>query len=91
MRVLIDIKHPNDLWVLLEFVRSLPEVHITLPADDKQISQRFEEITSGKISGDKQLSRKEALSIINKGCEMSSFGDPLEFQRQQRQDRNLMR
>lgn len=35
------------------------------------------------------VSLEEAIKIIRKGCDMSSFGDGLTFQRNSRQDREL--
>ena len=38
---------------------------------------------------EQKLTREEALAIIKKGADMSSFGDPVEWQREVRKDRRI--
>ncbi|MCG8330303.1 MAG: hypothetical protein MI974_21575 [Chitinophagales bacterium] len=83
MKILLDIKHPNDLWALMEFIRSLPEIKVTLP-DESTI----DDIQSSKINPN-NLSKDKALEVIQHGSEMLSFEDPVEYQRKQRKDRKL--
>lgn len=33
MKLLIDVKHPNDLWLLMEYLRSFKDVTVMMPTD----------------------------------------------------------
>ena len=79
MLIVLDLENPKKLSLLLEFLKDLKYVRSI------QVLER------GNVNDEANptLSREEALKIVMAGCEMTSFGDPVEFQREQRNDRNL--
>ena len=79
MRIVLELENSSRLHFLLEFLKDLKYVKTIkiLETDSKEESELS------------NLSQKDALDIILAGCEMTSFGNPLEFQNQQRSDRQL--
>ena len=83
MKLILDIKQTSDLKVLVPLLERL----------GISFSQDWNQANSGDnrliFNQEKPLSREEARQIIEEGCEFKSFGDPVEFQRKQRNDRPL--
>ena len=79
MQLLLELENSSKLYLLLEFLKDLKYVKAV----------NILEKEHSEIPARPSLSKEEALKIVMAGCEMNSFGDPVEFQRQQRSDRNL--
>lgn len=72
-RLLVDLSDDRDLQVLLPLLNRL---HIP-----------YRRMETGLGASDAE--REEALRIVRQGCDMTTFGDALAYQRRVREDRVL--
>lgn len=73
-RLILEIPNQSDLNMLLPLLRRLG-IHITKT-----------EVETPKPS---ESETEKALRIIRQGCDMSTFGDALQYQMEARKDRSL--
>jgi hypothetical protein len=83
MQIVLDIKNPNEVTLVLQYIQSLPSVKIVGP---DALSER---LVRKKTRRHTAKSLKALQEIIAKGGDASYFGDAAAWQRNEREDRTL--
>ena len=74
-RIILESQNKNDVLLITELAERL------------KIKYKIETISSNKIDGDKNI--RKIHSLLDKGADVSNYGDPSEWQRSVRKDRNI--
>jgi hypothetical protein len=70
-QLMLEIRNQSDLDALLPLLHRLHIKFSKLETQDKQVDEEI----------------AEAIRIVQQGCDMSNFGDALEYQRENRKER----
>jgi hypothetical protein len=74
-RIILESQNKNDVLLITELAERL------------KIRYKIETISSNKIDDD--INIRKIQSLLDKGADVSNYGDPSEWQRGVRKDRNI--